>query len=400
MSFKIFGYSIGKNKTGAYSASSAKNRGKVSAAIKKQYRREISFQIADIKKAELLATSPDAPNRRRLFDIYKYIDKDIRLTAQIRDAVMKITGEPWMIYDENDIPQEEMSKAMRKNWMTQTIKAIALVEFWGFSVPEYSDIDPTSFRIGEVKLIPPEHISIEWQQILIDAEINSSYIDYSDMMWDLDLVEFYETRESLGLLLKAAYNIIWKYYSRSDWSRCSEKFGMPMLSIEADTNNDDELDRIEERAANFGTDGYIVAQKGDTANIIERKGQKIHDIYLDNIKLCNEENEIGINGQTATSQEKAFVGSAEVQERKFEDLTLTRLEFVKTQINEKFIPYLRYKGFAIPDNFYFDYPALINDREKKLNGRQTNSDAIEAPNLKENTENKQSKKDSKQPDNQ
>jgi len=380
MSIKLFGYTIGKDKTTAYLPQNNQKRRKASQAIKKQYRRELSFQIKDIKLAERLASNPDMPNRRRLFEIYYYVLKDLRLKAQIRDAWMKVVGEPWMMYDETETPQDELSKAMRKHWMTQTIRLIAMCEFWGYSVPEYDGINAGTFDIQEVKLIPREHISIDLQQILIDAEVGGSFIDYSGIMWDLDLVEFYDNREDLGMLNEIAYNTIWKYYSRSDWSRGSEKFGMPILSITADTTNDDELDRLEDRAADFGTDGYIVGQKGDVISIVERKGQRIHDIYLDNIKLCNEENEIGINGQTATTQEKSFVGAAEVQERKFEDLTLTRLEFVKNQINQKFLPYLRYKGFAIPDNYIFDYPALINDRNKKLQGKAVDTDPVDTDN--------------------
>lgn len=384
MSIKLFGYTIGKDKTTAYLPQNNQRRKKASQAIKKQYRRELSYQIKDMKLAERLAGNPDMPNRRMLHNIYYYVLKDLRLKAQIRDAWMKVVGEPWMMYDENETPQEELSKAMRKHWMTQTIKLIALVEFWGYSVPEYDGINPDTFDIQEVNLIPREHISIELQQILIDAEVGGSFIDYSEIAWDLDLVEFFESRDDLGILENIAYNTIWKYYARSDWSRASEKFGMPMMSITADTTNDDELDRLEDRAADFGIDGYIVGQKGDTITIVERKGQRIHDIYKDNIDLCNEENEIGINGQTATTQEKSFVGAAEVQERKFEDLTLTRLGFVKNQINEKFLPYLRYKGFKIPENYTFDYPALINDRNKKLQGKQIDTDPIDADTSKTN----------------
>jgi hypothetical protein len=250
--------------------------------------------------------------------------------------------------------------------MAQSIKHAAWVEFMGFSVIEYDGIDPKECNMGVVKLIPHEHISIERAWVLIDGEINGSYIDYNGISNDLDLVEFYDSREDLGLMNYIAYNTIWKYYSRSDWSRTSEKFGMPLLSIEADTNNDDELDRLENQAANFGTDGYVVTQKGDTVNIVERKGQRIHDIFLDSIKLSNEENEIGINGQVGTSSEKSFVGAAEVQERKFEDITLTRLDFVANEINDKLFPYLRAKGFPIPEGYKFDYPVLIAERKKKI----------------------------------
>ena len=402
MAIKLFGYSIGKNKTAQILSPKGRGGKKSSDLIKKQYRREVMFQIADIRQAETLALSPDAPNRRRLIDIYKYVLKDLRLKGQIRDAVMKVTGEPWMIYDENEKPVKDLSKMLRKRWMAQTIKHIAGVEFWGYAVLEYDLIDPKKGSIGVVKLIPCEHISIENAWILIDAEVNGSYIDYSGISSDLDLVEFYDTREDLGLLLNISYNTIWKYYARSDWSRTNEKFGMPLVSITADTNNDDELDKLEIQAANLGTDGYIVGQAGDTINLVERKGQRIHDTFMDMAKFCNEENEIGINGQVGTSSEKSFVGAAEVQERKFEDITLTRLDFVANEINDKLFPYLRAKGFDIPEGYKFDYPVLINERKKKLNPEKyqqpvppqqlpasTTETAPETPADPEDTEDKQ-----------
>ncbi|PZP38377.1 MAG: hypothetical protein DI598_20945, partial [Pseudopedobacter saltans] len=230
------------------------------------------------------------------------------------------------------------------------------------------NIEPKKVSIGVVKTLDRMYVGIENQRILIDGQAAGSFLDYGGIAWDLDLLEFVKDRDDLGLLLPCAYNIIWKYYSRSDWSRASEKFGMPLLSIEADTNNDHELDAIEDKAANFGTDGYIVTQKGDVAEIIERSGQRLHDIYLDNIKLCNEEVTIGVNGQTGTTDNKAWTGASQTQERKFEDITLDRLQSVADMMNAITIPYLRYKGFAIPEDYYFDYPALVREREKKING--------------------------------
>ena len=398
MSFNLFGYSIGKNKTSQITAPKNEKRGRTSMAIKKQYRRELQYQIADINTAIRMATNPDAPDRSRLIEIYKYITKDLRLKGQIRDAVMKVTGEPWMFYKPDGAPDEAISDNMRKRWLAQTIKMIAQVEFWAYTVLEYDDIQPKDWNIGVVYSIPREHISIERAHILIDAQVNGAYIDYAGISQDLDLVEFYEDRENLGMLLEVAYNTIWKFYANSDWSRTSEKYGMPILGIEANTSNDAELDRLEEQAANFGTDGYIIAQGGDKVNILERTGQRIHDIFLDRIKLSNEENEIGINGQVGTSSEKSFVGAAEVQERKFEDITLTRLDFVKNEINDKLLPYLRYKGFAIPDGYYFDYPVLMAERKRKLQSAfQKENPTPDTPIEKEAKEAGDKQEDVKQP---
>ncbi len=366
---KIFGITLGKKKQTPFTNKKRAHQ-RASEIIVKQYRREVSFQIHDIKLAEQLALNPDNPDRSKLFDIYDYILKDMRLVSQCRDCVMKVQGEPYMIYDEKENPIEDITAKFRKRWFNKTIAYIVWSELVGFRLVEYNGIDAANFDIKEATIIPNKHVCIERSWLLIDATPNGTYLDYKDVMNELDLVEFFNDRANFGILNNAAYNTLWKYYARSDWSRGSEKFGMPILSIEADTNNDDELDTIERKAANFGTDGYIVTQAGDKVSIIERNGQRMHDVWLDNIKLCNEENEIGINGQTATSSEKSFVGSAEVQERKFEDLTLTRLQFVADEVNDKLFPYLRAKGFDIPESYKFDYPALIAERKRKLEGRK------------------------------
>lgn len=360
--------SLAKNNTPARIAPNEKTRARPSNIIVKQYKRQVSWQIADIKQAEMMASNPDTPDRRRLHEIYMYIMKDMRLISARRDAIMKITGEPWMLYNKDQKADDKLSNDYRQAWFNAIIKGAAEYEFYGYSVLECDNIEPKKVSIGVVKTLDRMYVGIENQRILIDGQAAGSFLDYGGIAWDLDLLEFVKDRDDLGLLLPCAYNIIWKYYSRSDWSRASEKFGMPLLSIEADTNNDNELDAIEDKAANFGTDGYIVTQKGDVAEIIERSGQRLHDIYLDNIKLCNEEVTIGVNGQTGTTDNKAWTGASQTQERKFEDITLDRLQSVADMMNAITIPYLRYKGFAIPEDYYFDYPALVREREKKING--------------------------------
>jgi hypothetical protein len=238
--------------------------------------------------------------------------------------------------------------------------------------------------VGVITNIDREYISIENQWLLLEGTINGEYIPYGDIMQQMDLLEFGE-KYDYGCLLEAAYNVIFKFYSRSDWSRASEKFGMPILNIAADTNNDTELDRLETAAANFGTDGYIITQKGDIATILERQASKVHEIWLESIKYGDEQISKIINGQTGSSDPKAFVGAANVQERTMEDFTLARLQAIVDEMNEKVIPYLRLKGFPIAENLYFDYPSLIRERKKKIEGPVLNSpehgsDPVPAPN--------------------
>lgn len=389
---KIFGYriSLAKNKAANASAQDSDKR-RATNTIRKQPKREVSFQINDIKTGVQMALNADEPNRGRLHDIYRYVMRDGHLKSQIRHAKIEAIGEPWMLY-KDDKPDEEISKLYRKRWMTHIIEYILESEFHGYSVIELTAGAVPGEVNFEVKLIEREYVSIERQWILIEGTVQGAYLPYADIKWDIDLLEFGK-RDDLGSLLECAYNVIWKYYSRSDWSRTGEKFGMPILAIEAETQNDKELDALENRAANFGSDGYIVTQAGDKVNIIERTGQNVHLIFKDNIQLCNEEISKIINGQTGTSDQKAYVGAAEVHERVMGAFTMARLQMIADEFNEKVLPYLVYKG-VIVEGYKFDYPALVREREKRLNGQQTATDAKQTP--AEEEENKAKPKPAKE----
>jgi hypothetical protein len=393
-SFKIFGYSIGLSKTKAGSgqkttiANSAEKK-RATNAIKKQNKREVSYQIADIRSALVMVKNADDPDRSKLHAIYEYTGRDGHLKSQIRLAKFKLKSEPWLLYN-GETPDIELTKQFHKKWMSRVIEYILESEFHGYSVIELTVEEDGNVT---VKLIDRPHVSIEKQLILIEATLNGPVIPYADVMWELDLVEFGE-RDDLGTLLECAYNVIWKYYSRSDWSRASEKWGMPVLKVIADTNDDAELDDMERRAANFGTDGYVILQKGDEAEMLERSGDNGHKIYSDNIALCNDEISKIINGQTGSSDQKAFVGSAEVHERVMDDFTIARMQNVVDEMNERFIPYLVYKGL-LSEGVTFDYPELRRIREKKLNGTPTKTDPEPKPGDKKKEEDKT--KDDPQP---
>ncbi|MDI3319139.1 phage portal protein family protein [Pinibacter soli] len=379
-SVKILGYTINLSKgAGKPEAISNTGRKKASSVIRKQNKREVSFQIADIRTALVMAENPQNPDRSKLHQIYRYILRDARLKSQIRDAIMKVQCEPFMLYaHDSDKADETLSTRYRKKWLNDSIKYAVESEMHGYGVVEYDQIDAKAADIGVVNRLDHEYVSIEKQCILIDASVNGSYLSYADIATDIDLVEFCDSRNDYGILLECAYNVIWKYYSRTDWSRTSEKWGNPLLKVLVDTNSDTELDDYEARASNFGSDGYIIGQKGDDIGMLERSGQRMHDIFYDNIKLCNEEFTLLVNGQVATSSQKSFVGSAEVQERNFEDLTLSRLQRVADMVNLKLFPYLRLKGFTDLENVRFDYPALIQERKKKLSRSFENQPAKDA----------------------
>lgn len=333
---------------------------RASYAVKPPPPRQISYEINDVKMAITTATMPEKADRARLIAIYDYIMQDAHLSSQVRVAIDKVISEPFALY-RNGKPDLEASKMLESSWFEELVNHIIEAEFYGFSLAELYVNNDMSI---EETLILRQCVQPDLRLLLPDGTIHGRIIPYGDSLDELSLIQFGAPLD-LGVLQKAAYNVLWKFYARSDWSRASEKFGMPVLWIQADTNQDAELDRLEQKAAGFGSDGYIVTQAGDKVNIVERTGQDIHKIYLENIRYCDEQISKLINGQTGTSDTKAWTGSSEVQERLLEDINYARMRRVKYAINNQVLPYLIKKGFAQLAGLEFDYRTIKEPKTAK-----------------------------------
>lgn len=379
---KILGFEIRLAKPPAKQVKAEAKKRAVSKQLRRRQKREVSYEIADITQAITIAANIDNPDRGRLHEIYDYIERDGEVVSQLRTAYFNVESEPWLLYRDGnpDMPTSELYNA---TWFNTLIRYALMAEFRAYAVVELEDINPQEAAVGQVILIPHNHVCIEKQWILIEGTINGEYLPYGEHMQELNLLQF-GSENGHGIYLPCAYNVIWKYYSRFDWSRASEKAGMPIVAIKADTNDDIELDEMEQRASQLTADGYIVVQATDDVSFLERKNENGHVIYKDNMAYCDEQIDKIINGNTAVSNTKSFTGSAEVQERNMNDFTMSRLQSIANEINDRVLPFLVAKGFGL-EGLRFDYPELRRRREAKINGPQMPT-PTEAPKPPENKE--------------
>ena len=114
---------------------------------------------------------------------------------------------------------------------------------------------------------------------------------------------------------------------------------------------------LESLCRNFGTNGYIITDVDDQVQILETAKSDIYKIYEMNARFCDEQISKCINGQTGSSDEKSFVGSAEVHERILDDLHLARLRNVSNIVNYSLFPFLQYHGYDL-EGCTFRFPVL------------------------------------------
>jgi SPP1 gp7 family putative phage head morphogenesis protein len=320
---------------------------------KKRFSKKIS--TIQIPKAEMdlerlalaveIAENDLQPDWRPLLAIYKQTMKDAHLRSQIRTAHHTIQQSTFDIYNQNNKPDPARKKLFERSWFTDFIDFAIESEFFGTSLIELAIKDTEGFT--ECTLIPRYHIIPNTGEVVFDYATDIKF-NYRSQLTQLDLIEV-GNKDDLGLLETATREVIWKQYSRSDWSQHSEKFGMPLLSIETETVDNTELDNMEDAARNFGANGYMIVNKGDTVSIIQSGAASgnAHLIYKDKAEFCNAEISKLINGQTMTSDNGSSYSQGQVHERILNNYTIARLQRIQRVVNDKLIPHLIRHGYPL-----------------------------------------------------
>lgn len=300
-----------------------------------------ALEIDQLESAILQAENLSNPNRLKLYSLYREVSRDAHLSAQVRVALNMLQSTSFKLTDSN--AQEIFEKA----WFKDFIKHSLDTELWGHSLIQVLK-HKGEFRL---QLLPREHIEPLTKQIRTTVT-DKTGIAYQDKLQVLSLVELGSAE--LGSLSILARQVIYKQYARSDWSEYSEKFGMPLLAIKTQESNPTELDKMEEMAQQFGSNGYVFLGKEDDVQIIAPGKSDGFQVYKENIAYSDEQISKVINGQTSTSDQKAFVGSAEVHERVLNQFTKARLDLIQNEVNSQLIPLLAKLGF-VAEKTHFEF---------------------------------------------
>ena len=272
----------------------------------------------------------------------------MHVKSQMRTAIFGVVKQKWVIVDEKNEVDEELTELLQKLWFHELSKRIIETEFYGHSLLYFWQNEQTG-EIDKTKLFPRMHVNPEKGVLIPDLDREEVVVPYDNDIFKQVFLEVGEAGD-LGLLQDVARWCIIKWWTIKDWARSSEKWGDPHLVIQSSSDDDTENDKKAEMAQNFGANSWLMVSAEDKVQLLERsQAGTAHNIFLDFIKISNEENSKGINGQTATSDTQAFVGAAEVQERILDDYTESRLMTLMFFHNEKTLPFLaKYNGGNSP----------------------------------------------------
>lgn len=208
--------------------------------------------------------------------------------------------------------------------MFNVIDWLAETPFFGFTVLEYYQ--------GQFYLIPRKHYSPFTDEIILNFQDNKR------VPIQTPLVAFKDYSAELGLLHKACPMIFYKRYALSAWSEYIEKFSMPIRIGKTNREDIQAREQLFQQLEQLGRAAFGVIDTDDAIQFIETSKNDAYRTFDAIIERCNSEISKLILGQTATTDEKSFVGSANVHERQANSITWQDKHLIQLWINQSILP--------------------------------------------------------------
>lgn len=346
-----------------------RKRKRLSEAIRRMPPNRVKHDMQQLNQAVEAALSPAYSDRSRLLDLYESTVKDSQYIAERDKAEAFLITEPFEVCAvETENIDKERTELFRRPWFTHFLSIAIDVEFWGYTLIEFGPMDVQG-EFTDVSVFPRHHVR-PFEKEITKFPDDFHGIPYGNRETEYFLVEL-GNPYNLGKLESITVETIWKTFARSDWSEYNERFGKPFVIYQTDTDDETQRDEYFAMAQKFGASLVGVISTEESLEVKDVASKASAENYHELAKACDEYIAKMMNGQTATSDVKAFTGSAEVHERVLTEFTKARLKRIQDTINYKLFPFLIAHGYKL-DGFEFQFVGLRSQKENTIDNKSLN----------------------------
>lgn len=339
----------------------SQNKKGLVSRLSKLYNYRVELEMKEWKMAVAIAEDEIRPRREHLYRLYHRALEDDHLLSQIRTARFTVQTGGYFVHNGDKKPDEEKTKLFTRPWFYDFLEYAVDAELHGHSLIEFHP-DKESGEFTNIELIPRLHVRPEYGEVVINIhdEKGIAYREGSISKYIVELGRPFD----LGLLKVASKSIIRKEYALGDWSRRNEKYGMPWLVVRTSSRQKEELDEKQQMAENFGTNAWAILDDQDEIDLLESNQAFAFQSFENYADRVDKAMSILVNGQSGTTEEKSYVGSAEVHERILNNYTKARMRRIQDWINYKLIPFLISHGYPLV-GFTFQFTDLLEKEAKE-----------------------------------
>jgi Phage Mu protein F like protein/Protein of unknown function (DUF935) len=307
--------------------------------------------VANWESAHSSAINPQFPKRNALIAIYDKLLLDDEIAHQLRLAQNNLE------FREFSVGNAEIDALFYQDWFADFVNLVVEAELYGYSVVEIGMKTKADTLQLVCEPIPHSNLVHTHRQILL-RDSDTTGLTIENLTQQGYCFAEIGKPEYLGVLNVIAKSAIRKESALFHWAVRGKKFGMPDVILQTDAEDSGELDERARALKGLGANSWSILPKDDSISYLEsHAGAGAHKIYEDFINGRDKSIAKLINGQTAMSNENAFVGSSEAHERTMLAYTQSRMDRIERLVNGQILPILARLGYPTQGlNFQYQKP--------------------------------------------
>lgn len=280
-------------------------------------RQPTSYREQDVDRwtrAIMAATDPDNPTRGELMRFYQNLMLDDHLASTIDSRILRVKRASFKFVDNKtgEIENEELKKLFERPWFDDMVQIVLSSIFQGTTLLELFDLN----EAGELECINeiPQSNFIAQKGIIINEESDQAGVSYKEGALSRFYVQIGKDY-NLGMLNGLAVICLAKKLGLGSWLSFIDKFGVPPVFVVTDRMDEMRRDELFDMMVNFTSNSFTILQGNEKVESLVTKQADAYQTFERLLERGDKLISKRVLGQTGTTDEKSFEGSAEVHER-------------------------------------------------------------------------------------
>lgn len=290
------------------------------------------------------AESPMYPNRFLLMQTYQQIVLDGQVQSSMLQRKSKVLCKKFMVYGPDGECDDVKTAYFNQKWFYDFQNLALDSIFWGFSCVQFGAI--MNDKYTSVELIPRIYVVPEFSLVRTNTATVTEGKHFDEAPYNNWCIGVGEKKD-LGLLMYLAPYVIWKKNAMAAWAEFAEVFGSPIRIGKTDVRDEMTRKNMENMLRNMGVASWAVLDLNDNIDLMQASRTDAYAVFDKMVERCNSEISKIILGQTGTTDEKSYSGSANVHEGVAE--MIAKQDTLKMQfiIEDQLVPMMIRNGFDL-----------------------------------------------------
>lgn len=290
------------------------------------------------------AESPMYPNRFLLMQTYQQIVLDGQVQSAMLQRKSKVLCKKFMVYGADGECDDSKTAYFNQKWFYDFQNLALDSIFWGFSCVQFGAI--MNDKYTSVELIPRIYVVPEFSLVRTNTATVTEGKHFDEAPYNNWCIGVGEKKD-LGLLMYLAPYVIWKKNAMAAWAEFAEVFGSPIRIGKTDVRDEMTRKNMENMLRNMGVASWAVLDLNDNIDLMQASRTDAYAVFDKMVERCNSEISKIILGQTGTTDEKSYSGSANVHEGVAE--MIAKQDTLKMQfiIEDQLVPMMIRNGFDL-----------------------------------------------------